>query len=303
MLKKILRSELLMFSVFIMCLLFLCRNLLAETESGNISVHKSGDKKEFWTWDLNVMPPVDVKLQATCRGVGENVYVFVANDVWMIDIFQKDIEKIIRAFDHSTPKSSIDKDKGIFNILTDTFGKPPDIDNDPKIYFLISQLGMYHDHHFDGFFRIFDELEGEYSNRAEILYLDCDSPSDDYQLGVIAHEFQHLIHWRYDQNESLWISESLSEVSMILCGYYTDKKHVAEYLNNTSIPLVSKGHPISYGACLLWGVYIFERYGKTLLKELVLEKENGIEGFQNVLNNMNIKDNFSNQRKWQNSGQ
>ena len=68
------------------------------------------------------MPPEDVKLQATCRGVGENVYIFVSDDVWDVNIFQKDIEKIMCAFDYSTPETSIDKDKGIYEILTETFG-------------------------------------------------------------------------------------------------------------------------------------------------------------------------------------
>ena len=272
----------------ITCSFFLCLNLSA----GNDCKHKIGDKKEFWTWDLNVMPPEDAKLQATCRGIGENLYVFVSDDVWMVNVFQKDVERITHTFDHSTPEISIDGNKGIYEILTETFGKPPDIDNDPRIYFLISQLGMYHSHHFDGFFRFIDEIKGKHSNRAEILYLDCDNPSDDYHLGIIAHEFQHLINWQYDRNETSWVNESLAEVAMILCGYYTDKKHVARYLNNTDSPLISKGHMSNYGACLLWGTYIYERFGRAFLKNLVLEEADGIEGFKRVLTNMNIKDDF-----------
>ena len=276
------------------CLLFLSNCLFAQDGLKDASVYKVGDRKEFWAWNLTVMPPEDVKLQATCRGVGENVYVFVSDDVWDVNVFRQDIEKIITAFDHSTPEASIDKDKGIYEILTETFGRPPDVDNDQRIYFLISQLGEYRGYHFDGYFRFFDELEGKHSNHTEILYLDCDDPSDDYYLGIIAHEFQHLIHWQYDRNEAGWISESLSEVAMILCGYYTDKKHVIRYLNNTDRPLVSKGHhKVSYGACLLWGTYIYESLGIKFLGNLVREEENGIKGFQNTLKSMNIEDDFS----------
>ncbi len=276
------------------CLLFLSNGLSAQDGLKDASVYKVGDRKEFWTWNLTVMPPEDVKLQATCRGVGENVYVFVSDDVWDVNVFKQDIEKIITAFDHSTPETSIDKDKGIYEILTETFGRPPDVDNDHRIYFLISQLGGFQSHHFDGYFRFLDELEGKHSNHTEMLYLDCDDPSDDYYLGIIAHEFQHLIHWQYDRNEEGWISESLSEVAMILCGYYTDKKHVIRYLNNTDRPLVSKGHHnVSYGACLLWGTYIYENLGIKFLGNLVREKENGIKGFQNTLKSMNIEDDFS----------
>jgi hypothetical protein len=276
-----------------MCFLLLNSSLLAHDLHKNTPAHKVGDKKEFWAWDLNVMPPEDIKLQTTCRGVGDNVYIFVSDDVWMLDVFQKDIEKIIYTFDRSTPETSIDREKGMYEILTETFGQPPDVDKDRRVYFLISQLGEYHGHNFDGYFRFFDQLEGKRSNNVEILYLDCENPSDDYHLGVIAHEFQHLIHWQYDRDEVGWIGESLSEAAMILCGYYTDQNHIIKYLNNTDTPLISKHHMSNYGAYLLWGTYIYERLGVKFLGNLVREKENSIKGFQNVLNNMDIDNDFS----------
>jgi hypothetical protein len=221
------------------------------------------------------------------------VYIFVSDDVWQVNVFQQDIEKIMYAFDHSTPATSIDRGKGIYEILTETFGNPPDVDNDHRIYFLISQLGGYRGHDFDGYFRFLDEIDGKHSNHIEILYLDCEDPSDDYHLGVIAHEFQHLIHWQYDPKETKWLGESLSEVAMILCGYYTDEKKVIRYLNNMDSPLISKHHRVDYGACLLWGTYIYERLGIEFLGNLVREKKSGIKGFQNTLDSMNIEDNFS----------
>ena len=280
-------------STLCICFLLLNGSLLAHDLHNDTPAHKIGDKREFWSWDLNIMPPEDVKLQTTCRGVGNNVYIFVSDDVWLVDVFQKDIEKIICTFNSTTSDASIDNDKGIYEILTKTFGQPPDVDHDHRIYFLISQLGKYHGHNFDGYFRFLDELEGKHSNNVEILFLDCENPSDDYHIGIIAHEFQHLIHWQYDQDEVGWVGESLSEAAMILCGYYTDQNHIIRYLNNTDSPLISKHHMSNYGACLLWGTYIYERLGVKFLGNLVREKENSIKGFQNTLNDMNIKDDFS----------
>ena len=48
-----------------------------------------------------------------------------------------------------------------------------------------------------------------------------------------------------------------------------------------------------YGACLLWGTYIYERLGIEFLGNLVREKASGIKGFQDTLNSMHIEDNFS----------
>ncbi len=280
-------------STLCICFLLLNSPLLARDQHKDAPKYKVGDKKEFWAWDLNAMPPEDIKLQTTCRGVGDNVYIFVSDDVWMEDVFQKDIEKIVYTFDRTTPETSVDQDKGVYEILTETFGHPPDVDNDHRIYFLISQLGGYHGHNFDGYFRFLDELEGKHSNNIEILYLDCENPSDDYHLGIIAHEFQHLIHWQYDRDEVGWIGESLSEVAMILCGYHTDQNHIIRYLNNTDSPLISKRHMSNYGACLLWGTYIYERLGAKFLGNLVREKQNSIKGFKHVFKHMNIEYDFS----------
>ncbi len=160
MLTNLPKIKLQIFFTSFACLFFLSNCLFAEDELKDVSVYKVGDRKEFWTWNLKVMPPEDIKLQATCRGIGENVYIFVSDDVWDVNVFRQDIEKIMYAFDHSTPEASIDKDKGIYKILTETFGCPPDEDDDNRIYFLISQLGEYRGHHFDGYSVFLMSLRG-----------------------------------------------------------------------------------------------------------------------------------------------
>lgn len=240
-----------------------------------------GYKRSFWTWHLQVMPPKNIEISATCRGIGKNLYVFVRDADWEKPVTQEDVDKIIQVFDHSTPR---DPKRGIYQIATEAFGEPPDKDKDPKVYILISELGQYHGHHFDGFFRYVDQTEEEYSNRLDSLYLDAHNPSSEYHLGVLAHEFQHLIHWRYDPEEENWVNETLSEVCMILCGYYTDKRHVARYLKNTDRPLVTTAHGgTDYGACLLWGTYLYERLGLGFLGAWVKDTAKGIQGFHSSL--------------------
>lgn len=252
---------------------------------------KLGETRQFWTWDLNVMPPKDVQTKATCRGTGENIYIFVADAEWLVRVNQHDVDKIIETFDHTTPAASIDPSKGIYDIVTGIFGPPPDVDNDPNIYILISQLSTYKGHTFDGYFRYIDQLDEKYSNHLDILYLDSDNPSNDYHLGVLAHEFHHLIQWSYDKNEVSWISESMAEVAMVICGYYTDKPKVSAYLGYTNQPLVKESHA-DYGACLLWGVYLFDRFGGSFLFSLMKEGAHGIEGFECALRTANIEKNF-----------
>ncbi|MFQ5863379.1 MAG: hypothetical protein ACE5IC_09710 [Candidatus Brocadiales bacterium] len=236
------------------------------------------------------MPPKSVRVQATRRRVGENVYVFVRDEDWQNPVTQEDVDKIINAFERSTPANP---NKGIYQIATDAFGLPPDKDGDPRVYILISELGEFHGHHFDGFFRYVDQTDEEHSNKLDIIYVDAHNPSNEYHLGVLSHEFQHLIHWRYDQEEENWVNETLSEVCMILCGYYTDKKHVTKYLKNPDKALVTKTHGgVSYGACLLWGTYLYDRLGKGFLGAWVTEKSHGIKGFNATLRTLGQRGKF-----------
>ncbi|MFN3468012.1 MAG: hypothetical protein ACK4WF_09985, partial [Candidatus Brocadiales bacterium] len=218
--------------------------------------------REFWTWYLQKMPPEDVRVKATCRGIGENVYVFVNDADWQRPVTQADVDRIIEVFDRSTPAHP---QKGIYQIATEV-GAPPDKDGDPKIYVLISELGEFRGHHFDGFFRYVDQTNEKGSNQLDMLYVDAHDPTSEYHLGVLAHEFQHLIHWRYDPEEEGWVNEALSEVCMIICGYYTDERHVETFLKHTDRALVTTVHgATSYGACLLWATYVYDRLGPEFL--------------------------------------
>ncbi|HHT9140963.1 MAG TPA: hypothetical protein ACFYEI_09155 [Candidatus Tripitaka californicus] len=237
--------------------------------------------REFWTWYVQKMPPEDIKVRATCRGIGQNLYVFVNDVDWLRPVTQADVDRIIETFDRSTPTNP---QKGIYQIATEAFGQPPDKDGDPKIYILISELGEFRGHHFDGFFRYLDQTNEKGSNQLDMLCVDAHDPASEYHLGVLAHEFQHLIHWRYDPEEEGWVNEALSELCMILCGYYTDKRHVETFLKHTDRPLVAPGHgATSYGACLLWATYIYDRLGLEFIGRWVREPGQGIKGFEDAL--------------------
>ena len=59
------------------------------------------------------------------------------------------------------------------------------------------------------------------SNECEVLYLNCghgQSPQGDYMLSVAAHEFEHMIHWKYDEDEVSWVDEGMAELAMWFYG-------------------------------------------------------------------------------------
>ncbi len=39
--------------------------------------------------------------------------------------------------------------------------------------------------------------------------------ADSFTYSVLAHEFQHMIHWYRDRNEESWMNEGFSELACI----------------------------------------------------------------------------------------
>ena len=82
---------------------------------------------------------------STCRAVGENCYIFVADDNWNASIEngpvdQAAVDAIVEGFDNNTPNFAT---QGIFGVDITTFGEPPNIDGDPKIIILDHLLPLF----------------------------------------------------------------------------------------------------------------------------------------------------------------
>ncbi|MHA2282301.1 MAG: hypothetical protein ACXAC5_15770 [Promethearchaeota archaeon] len=148
-------------------------------------------------------------------------------------------------------------------------------------------------------------------NDANIFHMDSyqwwrrlDSPSTTYYglnplpyqyEGTFAHEFQHLVHRDIDFNEMSWISEGCSMLAEWLCGYGFSPGHISEYLIywwDTSL-VIWQSTLADYGAVFLWMFYMYEHYGGApLIRDLVHEQANGIEGWSNTLINHGITRTF-----------
>jgi hypothetical protein len=167
------------------------------------------------------------------------------------------------------------------------------LDNDPRIYLLYYDINVSS----DGFFWIFDtedDLTADYhSNECEVLYLNCGpdggvnhDPSSNYMIGIVAHEFQHLIHFAYDQNEDNWVNEGLSEYAMFRYGA-DDPGWIASFLSDPDVELMPSPMPgtfVHYGACWFFMVYLAGHYGgPDFAYDLVHEQGDAITGIDNVL--------------------
>jgi len=247
-----------------------------------------GDTRDFWSWDLSVMPPRDVLVPSTCRAVGAHAYIFIADDQWNVNVAQQDVDMILDVLENRTPDSSIDPALGIIPNEINVFGPVPDaLDSDPKAIILLMELQSYGGTQFDGFFNAYNKYTDDYtvanygyhSNECEMVTVNSAIRPviTDMTVSILAHEFQHLIHWGGDPDEESWVNESCSEAAMVVCGYHTDIGWLNDYLSNPAVALHDLEH-VHYGACLLFGTYLYERFGVNFLNLLVADPANGQTG-------------------------
>ena len=244
-----------------------------------------GDSWTWWLWTWYPMPPHFEQHMCTVRGMSSRGYVVVKDSEWQVSIDQSDVDAILEHWENTSIGPY--PDQGIYEIDSLSFGTPPDeLDNDPRIYL------MWYDFEVsaDGFFFFFDEYpDGTYpdyhSNECEVLYLNTQStggPSGNYMHGVIAHEFEHLIHWKQDDNESSWVDEGMAELAMYFFG---NPDNISSFNANPDNNLtVWDGEWADYIQTYLWSLYFFERYGgHEAVFSLVQEQANSMAGYDAVL--------------------
>ncbi len=177
----------------------------------------------------------------------------------------------------------------------------PGVDGDAHIYILYARgLGS----NIAGYFSSADEyhpLAHEYSNAHEMFLLNADTIrlSEEFTYGVLAHEFQHMIHWYQDRNETSWLNEGFSELAAFLNDYDVGGFDWA-YINQPDLqlndwPNDKESTTPHYGAGFLFTTYFLDRFGAEATQALVRDAENGLESVDNVLRQINAADAHSGQ--------
>ncbi|MCC7431479.1 hypothetical protein IT568_11590, partial [bacterium] len=219
-------------------------------------------------------------------------------------VTQVKINNLINAFENSTPNFT---DKGIAEVATSFFGNPPDVDQNGKVILLIYDIRDSYDPQSGnsgfvaGYFSPSDQFSSpSESNFADILYLDSNpglkSSSFEIFLGTASHEYQHLLHFGANQNQDLWLNESMSELTNYFCGYPV--RGVSNFLSNTDKSLtkfqLDLGDLSDYEKVLLWGVFLYETIGSSnssKFLELVSMPETGINAIDKLVKENNFTKN------------
>jgi len=240
-----------------------------------------GAQGQFWV--ANVETAQNFQVNATLFYITPHSYFWAQNNV---QVNQPDMKKLMDTFENK-----------IYPTDRQFFGSEwtPGVDNDPHIYILYARgTGASN----AGYFSSPDEynpLVFKYSNGHEMFVFSADnsSLSDPYTYSVLAHEFQHMIHWNLDRNESTWLNEGSSVLAEFINGYppYFDQMYVQNPdLNLTDwLPDPADNGP-HYGEAFLFMDYFLNRFGNTATQALVKDKEHSLPSVDDTLMNLNITD-------------
>jgi hypothetical protein len=244
--------------------------------------YEIGDRKEFWVIDTN--SNITSKRLAVLRAVTDHVYFWIEDGV---SYRQNDLDTLVFEFEEQ-----------IYPTTREFFGSEwtPGIDGDPHIYILyVSGIGV----RTAGYFSSADSLHPlahEYSNAHEMFVFNADnSPLDEpYTYGVLAHEFQHMIHWYWDRNEYSWVNEGFSELSTLLNGYHPGGFDYY-FASNPDIQLTDwPNHSGSttphYGASFLFMTYFMDRMGRQVSQQFMAHPENGLASIDLLFEEISAKD-------------
>lgn len=258
---------------------------IQETLIGDPGEYDIGDQKNFWAFNNDTNQPYQLVAKLGCER--DHLYFWVGEDV---RYKENELQALCDAFELK-----------IYPTNREFFGSEwsPGVDNDPHVYVLFAKgMGSV-----GGYFSSSDSYlpdVHQYSNAHEIIFISADynSLSDDYTYGVLAHEFQHMIHFHQDSNEDGWVNEGFSELAALLNSYNPGGMDYV-FLNDpdwqlNTWPVESYQTRPSYGASFLFVTYILERFGENVTQQLVNAPENGFAGVDAVFKQNEINSDESN---------
>ncbi len=140
------------------------------------------------------------------------------------EVFVEDSANVnAKVTDEIAEKLATDFETRSYALVSDDFADPGDVDEDGHIALLLLEIesSASSSSFTAGYFDSTNSLEGEESNYADMLYIDCvqgDLESDDLPL-TITHELQHMANYNHEyiqstaaakSEEDSWINEGLS---------------------------------------------------------------------------------------------
>lgn len=247
--------------------------------------YQIGDTEQFWV--VNGDTDIYSQIKARLAYATPHLYFWIQEG---IKYKNDELEQLCLTFENE-----------IYPTNREFFGSEwtPGIDGDVHLYVIYTKgLGS----RVAGYFSSADSLHplaSKYSNAHETFVMNAASMSlsDQFIYTVLAHEFQHMIHWYRDRNETSWLNEGFSELAAFLNGYDVGG-HDYAFAQNPDLQLNdwpndrNKTLP-HYGASFLFVNYFLERFGSDATQQLVANPANGLESVDEVIKQQGAVDPIS----------
>lgn len=237
-----------------------------------------GDVETFWVGDLANSLPRHFQTTARLAIITDHAYWWVEEGV---EIDMEALQRSAGVFEEHTYPTN----RGFFGSEWS-----PGVDNDPHLYIFLGVVPGV-----GGYYSSSDEysnLVNEFSNEHEMFFINVRNipPGSEFFDGVLAHEFQHMIHWHQDRNEPVWVNEGLSELAVLINGFGDDRQ-AQVFLSDPDLQLntwvgladARRAALAHYGASYLFMTYFLEQFGEGLMQSVVADPANGEAGFEEAL--------------------
>lgn len=243
-----------------------------------------GGTEKFWVMDVAGGQPY--QMEAVLRKVGAHCYIYVEKGHDMSDEL---VAKLTQQFDEVIYK----RDTSFFG-----YEWKPGIDWDERVTLLFMDVVDGWEPgkgYVGGYFTPTNEASARdiyFSNEREMVVLDIypSDPSKEDYLGVLAHEFQHLIHWNQDAAETRFLNEAQSQIAFYACGY-GHAPQTFQFVKTPDTQLDEFDNGLDdYGEVYAWMYYLWIHYaGDTdeeraaFFRALNGSKLKGLESFAEAL--------------------
>ncbi|MBC7234260.1 MAG: immune inhibitor A [Chloroflexi bacterium] len=234
----------------------------------------AGAQKRFWIHDVE---PNGVRQITACLHI-TSTYL----QMW--------VEYGLEVDDEALMASATFFDEQIYPTNRRYFGheRSPGIDGDRRLLVLNARFAGA-----AGYFASangYPRSENPYSNEHEMFVMNLSAlePGSATYNSVLAHEFQHMIHWSTDSNEAAWINEGASELAEDLNGFSRNEAQLRAFGRNPDLqlnhwPADDDRLGAHYAASYLLLRYLLDRYGAEAVRALIQQPQDGVDGLDAVL--------------------
>jgi hypothetical protein len=247
-----------------------------------------GEQRAFWT-PLSMPESTELTaVNATLLSVGDSCYIYMANET--IELLGEGA-----AITKCSQLGQIFDDV-IYSKAVELAGSPDghlgDIDGDPRVTLFLAPLVRYMGNAYLGFHIPRNEYPFPYSNRREMVYIEAERDFNE-TVCITIHEFNHFLWDNYEIDEADFLFEGLANLAIDYTGYwyYITDAVTTTYTHHPEISLLHFNRfygrlwDASYGQAYLFVTYLADRFGVSVVRDLVSIREDGPEAVEIVLAN------------------